>query len=210
MPAGHPACPPNGSQQLQARLRLNSYDGRVRYVGVSRDARQRLRWHWRQRHAKANNRSAAEWLASLSAPPELVIIDWAKEDERYEVERCWIEQFRQMYPDLLNNGQAIDQAADDLLDQGSDLALTLHLMRVNAGMSQKRLASETGIPADVIRAIEHGRKIPHSARAVSDWVWATGAWDREGETLDLWRRTPTPETDRQAEVIDYDRDHELQ
>ena len=24
-PAGHPACPPNGSQHLQARLRLNSY-----------------------------------------------------------------------------------------------------------------------------------------------------------------------------------------
>lgn len=135
----------------------------------------------------------------------MVIIDWAREDERYEVERRWIAFYRQMYPDLLNKtGQAIDPAADELLDMGSDLALTLHLMRVNAGMTQKRLAAETGIPADTIRAIEKGRKIPHSAHEVSNWVWATNCWSREAEILQMWRMTPTPESDRQAEAIELD------
>jgi hypothetical protein len=59
-----------------------------------------------------------------------------------------------MYPDLLNKpGQAIDPAADELLDMGSDLSLTLHLMRINAGMTQKRLAAETGIPADTVSPV---------------------------------------------------------
>jgi GIY-YIG catalytic domain/Helix-turn-helix len=177
-------------------------DGRVRYVGVSKDAAQRRRWHWNKRRSSGGNRTVADWLCTLANPCDMVIIDWAKENERYEVERRWIEHFRQLYPDLLNKGQAIDPAADELLDIGCDLSLTLHLMRVNAGMTQKRLAAETGIPADMIRAIEHGRKIPHSARAVSDWVWACGGWDREAEILDLWRRTPTPETDIQREAME--------
>jgi hypothetical protein len=182
-------------------------NGRVRYVGVSKDAFQRRRWHWTKRRSSGGNRTVADWLCTLANPCDMVIIDWAKEDERYEVERRWIAFYRQMYPDLLNKpGQAIDPAADELLDMGSDLSLTLHLMRINAGMTQKRLAAETGIPADTVRAIEKGRKIPHSAREVSNWVWATNCWSREEEILQMWRRTPTPETDIQQEVIEYDRE----
>lgn len=180
-------------------------DGRVRYVGVSKDARQRLRWHWNRRRSSGGNRTVADWLCTLSAPPEMIVIDWAPEASRYEVERRWIEHFRSLYPDLLNKpNQVIDEAADELLDMGSDLALTLRLMRVNSGLSQTRLAAETGIPADTIRAIEKGRKIPHSAREVSNWAWATNCWSREEEILQMWRRTPTPETDIQQEVICYE------
>ena len=181
-------------------------DGRVRYVGVSKDAKQRLRWHWGKRRSSGGNRMVTDWLCALANPCEMIIIDWAKEDERYEVERRWIEHFRSEYPDLLNKGQVIDEAADELLDLGSDLALTLKAMRLNAGLSQPRLAAETGIPADTIRAIEKGRKIPHSAREVSNWVWAANCWSREAEILAMWRRTPTPETDIQQEVIEYDRE----
>jgi hypothetical protein len=186
---------------------LDPDDGRIRYVGVSRDAKQRLRWHWNKRRSSGGNRAVADWLCTLANPCEMIIIDWAKEDERYEVERRWIAFYRNLYPDLLNKpDRLIDEAADELLDMGSDLSLTLHLMRVNAGISQKRLAAETGIPADMIRAIEHGRKIPHSAREVSNWVWSCGAWSREAEVLDLWRHLPTPEADIQQEVIEYDRE----
>lgn len=166
-------------------------DGRVRYVGVSKDAAQRRRWHWTKRKSSGGNRTVADWLCTLANPCEMVIIDWAEEDERYEVERRWIEHFRNLYPDLLNRpDKVIDEAADELLDLASDLALTLRLMRINAGLTIKRLAFETSLSADTIRAIEHGRAIPHSAKAVSDWVWATNCWSRESEILALWRHTP--------------------
>jgi hypothetical protein len=182
---------------------LIDIDGAVKYVGSSKDARQRLRWHWTKRNGSRRS-PAADWLVTLTQPPRLVIIDWPREDERYEVERRWIAYFRQIYPDLLNvfDPQHICPEGDDAPLE-NELAATLRVMRLNAALTLKQLADETGLSTNMIRDIEHGRKIPHSARAVSDWVWATGAWDREGETLDLWRRTPTPETERQREVIEY-------
>jgi hypothetical protein len=57
-------------------------DGRVRYVGVSKDAPARLCWYWTKRRSSGGNRAVADRLCTLANPCEMVIIDWAREDER--------------------------------------------------------------------------------------------------------------------------------
>src|ERR1700734_3062402 len=67
---------------------LHDTDGQTRWIGTAYDPQARLRGHWSAaRHEGAShNDDLAAWLSSLPAPPELRVLAWLEESERWETE----------------------------------------------------------------------------------------------------------------------------
>ena len=63
------------------------------YVGKSIDPQSRFNHHWKER-CKGKRTYNKNWLASLSEPPQLVILEECSEDEWPQAERSWICDLR--------------------------------------------------------------------------------------------------------------------
>jgi hypothetical protein len=67
---------------------LHDTDGQTRWIGTAYSPEARLRAHWRAAKVQgaSHNEDLAAWLSGLAEPPELRILAWLEESERWETE----------------------------------------------------------------------------------------------------------------------------
>lgn len=75
---------------------------KIRYVGLARSAKERVKSHWRQRNSTYRS-PVKEWLCSLSAPPPYEILQVVEDEVGIQAEEYWTTLLRQIDTvDLLN------------------------------------------------------------------------------------------------------------
>jgi predicted GIY-YIG superfamily endonuclease len=80
---------------------LKDANGKVRYVGSSKNAKDRVRRHWQYRNSK--NTPCAAWLRTLSERPCWYVVEIVEEDIGDAMEREWIAHFREVSGESLLN-----------------------------------------------------------------------------------------------------------
>jgi hypothetical protein len=79
----------------------------IRYVGSTSDMTQRMRVHWTSRFVKTSH--VANWIRSLSEPPDYHVLQTVKDEVGLKAEDYWIDLLRQVPSvDLLNMKRSID------------------------------------------------------------------------------------------------------
>lgn len=123
-------------------------ENKIRYVGKSDNPSTRLR-----QHLKAEDRTAkAAWITGLRGrglKPKLVILQTVAVDGWREAERWWIDNLRVRGLSLTNAAPA-------------PVGEALRVLRDDAMLSQRELASEAGISPATVLKIEKGEvETPH-------------------------------------------------
>ena len=74
----------------------------IRYVGCARDARDRVKSHWKQRNSTYRS-PVKDWLNSLQSPPEHEVLQVVSNEMGYAAEEYWTRLLLQIDTvDLLN------------------------------------------------------------------------------------------------------------
>ena len=97
---------------------------KIRYVGQSVRLRHRLAQHWQRRKLAAHlNPALAEWLRSLSAPPECQILQAVPYEQRFKAEEYWTDLLREVPGiELLNISSGARMSPDSLARLGAATA----------------------------------------------------------------------------------------
>ena len=138
--------------------------GAVRYIGKARDPWERLYSHRSASGAKRIRR----WIATLAAPPKLVILgEFESDSQALAEEKRFIREYRQAGSGLLNSvagGNGGVSLPRRRRFQGFGLRMAAR--RAALGMSQNELAESCGFAHGVVSRLENGHRQPVAESAV--------------------------------------------
>ena len=103
----------------------------IRYVGCARDARARVKSHWKQRNS-AYRSPVKDWLNSLESPPEHEVLQIVPDEVGYDAEEYWTRLLLQIDTvDLLNRryGMAVSDAIKGQISSTTSGVKKPHLSR---------------------------------------------------------------------------------
>ena len=149
---------------------LTEASGARRYIGMSRNPKQRLVSHL----SKGASDSVCEWVKSIGYQPGLEILEsLGSESEARSAERAWIVRLRGAGLNLLNKQEGTSiMALSTVVPRSVDgLPERLRLLRQANNLTQHQLAYVSGVDHPAINRIENGKKLniaPKTAVALAD------------------------------------------